>query len=85
MNDDRLDIIEAEERATATLLQSERPVPDPNFRGTLRRRLEAGRNAGRPVPFFGSLGAQIAGCFGAGVVLLAVAAAGLVGVGPFGA
>jgi hypothetical protein len=76
---------ERREAATVTLLEDQRPVPAPSFRGDLRRRLVAMPRRGRALPVFGSLGPQIAGSFGLGVVLMLVAAIGLAGVGPFGA
>lgn len=78
----------AEERdeliETARLLEASRPLPPPAFRGRLRRDLLS-----REDRF--SRGAQVRArrsvlaYGGSGTVLLAVAAAGLAGLGPFGA
>jgi hypothetical protein len=81
--DAALDEIEELEQKAVTLLRAERPFPSPNFRGELRRRLlGAGRSERRP-GLVGSLSAQIAGCLSVGVILMGVAAAGLIGAGPF--
>ena len=63
-------------------LQAERPVPHPGFRGELRRRLVA-TPARRSRP--ARVKAAIAAYAGSGLGLLAVAAIGLAGVGPFAA
>ena len=63
-------------------LEVERPVPRAAFRGELRRRLAA-QGASRPVTR--RLRLLIAACAGSGAVLLAIAAVGVAGVGPFAA
>jgi hypothetical protein len=67
----------------ATRLETERPVPRASFRGDLRRLLsrELERRPVQPR----RLRLLIAAYAGSGVALLAVAAAGLASVGPFGA
>lgn len=65
------------------LLEASRPVPRPAFRGALRRTLLAQapdlpRALPRPV-----LMRQILAFAGSGAALLVIAAAGLVGLGPF--
>jgi len=62
-------------------LQAERPVPHPGFRGELRRRLVATPARSRPA----RVKAAIAAYATSGLGLLAVAAIGLVGAGPFAA
>jgi hypothetical protein len=74
--EERRDVAQLSER-----LEQERPIPAPTFRGELRRRLLSGRQrqglgAVRFVPW-------AVGYTSAGVVCLAVAAIGLVGIGPF--
>lgn len=74
--------------ATAMRLQALRPAPAPGFRGELRRKLlgaprrERGRE-GRRTPR--AVRALAAAYVAAGTLLLAVAAAGLAGAGPFAA
>jgi hypothetical protein len=68
---------------TVALLQSERPVPSPTFRGDLRRRLVSSRDTGTAFGLRLSIPAQIGGCLGLGLALFAVTAVGLVGAGPF--
>lgn len=69
--------------ATALRLQSERPVPAPGFRGALRRRLTGvDRVPARSPRRYRALAAAYGMCGGA---LLAVAAIGLAGAGPFAA
>lgn len=75
----------AEEGEIAAMLEAQRPVPDPNFRGDLRRRLESqtadlSRSVSRPV-----LIRRIYGLAGSGATLLIVAAAGVAGLGPLAA
>ena len=73
---------EAEALARVALrLTDERPVPRPGFRGALWRHLSAdARRAGsRPR----RLGSVIAAFSGSGFLLLAIAAVGLAGAGPF--
>jgi hypothetical protein len=83
---DPLEAIEADEQRTADLLRGERPVPAPGFRGELSRRLRPQRRGGVQRAFGAfSARALAASYLGAGLVLLAVAAAGLAGAGPFGA
>lgn len=84
--DDPLREIEDAEVSTVEILHSQRPVPAPAFRGDLRRRLISSKGTTATTSALRiSLGAQIAGCLGAGLVLLAVAGIGLAGAGPFGA
>jgi hypothetical protein len=59
------------------LLRS-RPVPAAAFRGDLRRRLMADRGPRRPQ----RLWLRVAATSGSGLVLLAVAAIGVLGAGP---
>jgi hypothetical protein len=75
-DDDGIDRIE-------TRLEAERPVPRPAFRGDLRRQLvsRAERRSVAPP----RLRLLIAGFASSGTVLLAIAAIGLVGVGPLAA
>src|SRR4029453_5796033 len=61
---------------TARMLERERPVPGPAFRGELARRLRARS----PSPQ--RLGVLIGAYAGAGLALLAVVAVGLAGAGP---
>jgi hypothetical protein len=63
-------------------LRTSRAVPRPGFRGALRRRLLAD-DAPHAAP--AGLRRVIAAYAGAGTVLVAIAAVGLAGVGPFGA
>lgn len=65
--------------ATAKTLEDSRPLPRPEFRGRLRRDLaKGGRGA---APRWQPLAASYAAI---GAALLAVAAIGLTGAGPFG-
>ncbi len=74
-----LDELDPDVRHVAMLLERERPLPKPAFRGDLGRRL-ASRPA-RPAPRH--LRLLVAGQLGVGALLLAVAAAGAVAhVGP---
>jgi hypothetical protein len=84
-HDDSLEAIDAAEERTVARLYAERPVPAPAFRGELRRRLVSGSNTGART-WFGDFSARalVASYLGAGLIMLAVAAAGLVGAGPFG-
>jgi hypothetical protein len=75
MTDDRLD---PELAQLATRLQRERPVPGAAFRGDLRRTLLSRRVARRPA----RLWLRVAASSGSGLVLLAVAALGVLGAGP---
>lgn len=68
---------------TAERLEDERPVPSAGFRGELRRRLVAGVHRHRERP--ARLRLMINAYAGSGTALLAFAAAGLAGIGPFGA
>jgi hypothetical protein len=70
---------EPELDAIARRLERERPLPRPAFRGELRRRLVAG--GARPLSLT-RVRRQILAYAGSGFCLLAVAAAGLVGLGP---
>jgi hypothetical protein len=65
--------------ATARMLQSERPLPSPAFRGELARSLRG--TAIRPTPR--GLRARAIGMAAAGVLLLASAGIGVAGQGPF--
>ena len=66
--------------AMTSRLEAERPVPSAAFRGELRRRL-LGSATGVAVPR--RLRLLVAAYGGSGMALLAVAALGLVGAGPF--
>ena len=69
--------------ALALRLQAQRPAPAPTFRGDLRRRLLGGQDrAGGVMPprVVCSLAVTYAA---SGLLLLAIAAAGLVDAGPF--
>lgn len=66
--------------ATGTELRRSRPVPAAAFRGDLRRRL-MGRHQAAGVPR--RLWVWVAGSGSLGSTLLAVAAAGVAGIGPF--
>lgn len=63
------------------LLAAQRPVPQPAFRGELRRRLVRSPNATRSRP--AHLWARVAALGGSGGVLLLVGVLGLGGSGPF--
>ncbi len=81
---DPLSPIETADHATAERLRLQRPVPAPGFRGELRRLLVAGeaRRGHRLLGDF-SVRARATGYLTAGLLLLAVAAVGVAGVGPF--
>lgn len=82
--EDPLVSIETEESELTGRLYDERPVPAPNFRGELRRQLTtASGNRESSVGF--SPRVLIAGYLSSGLLLLAVALAGVAGAGPFGA
>jgi hypothetical protein len=66
----------------ADRLERERPLPAAAFRGNLRRLLVAPRKPAPGAPRWQALAASYAGL---GVLLLAVAAVGLAGGGPFAA
>lgn len=68
--------------AIARRLEAERPVPRAAFRGELRRQLLA---SGRPRTAPQRLRLLIGAYASGGTALLAVAAVGLAGLGPFGA
>lgn len=89
IEDDFDDDVQADERTRleviAERLQRERPVPRATFRGDLRRALIAGRPARQGAFATGRWRVQVATYSGLGTLLLAVAVAGLVGVGPFSA
>lgn len=70
--------------AMAERLQAGRPIPDPQFRGRLGRRLSRSHPAGQPVEL-GVIRRRIAALAGSGGALFAFALAGLAGVGPLGA
>ena len=75
-----LDRLEADALAgVGERLRDERPVPRAAFRGELRRRLLSG--AAAPAPR--RLRLAISAYAGSGAVLLALAAIGLLGAGPF--
>lgn len=77
LGSDRSALLEVADR-----LERERPVPKASFRGNLRRSLVATRApATRPR----HLRLLIAGYAGSGLLLLALAVAGLGGSGPFAA
>lgn len=67
----------------AARLVAERPVPHPAFRGELKRRLMSAKQRNQSAP--ARLRLAITAYAGSGAALLAVAAAGLAGIGPFGA
>jgi hypothetical protein len=67
----------------AQRLEAERPVPRAGFRGALRRRLLATERSEGAAP--ARVRAQIAAYAGSGATLLLLAAAGVAGIGPFGA
>lgn len=69
--------------AMAERLERERPVPAPGFRGELRRRLVAAAERRGTTPE--RLRLWIAGYATSGTALLAIAAVGLAGIGPFAA
>jgi hypothetical protein len=69
--------------ALATRLAAERPLPAPAFRGDLRRRLETAREAGAVAPR--RVRALATSYALSGLVLLAIAATGVAGGGPFAA
>jgi hypothetical protein len=66
----------------AARLEAERPVLRPAFRGELRRRLLAEEKR-RLAP--ANLGRLIAAYTGSGAILIAIAVAGVAGLGPFAA
>lgn len=67
--------------ALGVRLANERPRPNPVFRGSLGRRLDEGHRGPDPTGIL-----RLAGSLaGSGLLLVAIAAAGLVGAGPFGA
>jgi hypothetical protein len=74
--------IDPELDEVAARLRAERAVPSGAFRGELRRQLLADGQA-HPAPL--DLRRRITAYAGAGTVLVAVAAVGLIGVGPFAA
>jgi hypothetical protein len=65
-------------RETGDLVAGLRPVPAPRFRGALGRRLQAQRPRSRPP----SLAPRVTLLLVLGLLLLALAAAGLAGAGP---
>jgi hypothetical protein len=69
----------------AERLESDRPLPGPTFRGNLRRRLfgTSSQPRSRPSAATARFRLWVAGYTAAGTLCLAVAAIGLVGVGPF--
>lgn len=70
--------------AMAETLEDSRPLPRPEFRGELRRRLAGGRP--RPAKARQARWQPAAASYAVlGTTLLALAAVGLTGVGPFGA
>jgi hypothetical protein len=78
-----IDPHEAEALArVANRLTDERPVPRPAFRGALWRHLSTGAESS-PVRRPQRVGSLIAAFAGSGFLLLAIAAMGLAGAGPF--
>jgi hypothetical protein len=69
--------------AVGMQLSAARPLPDPNFRGELRRRLAGAQASGAPAP--GRVRALAAAYALSGLLLLAVAGVGVAGGGPFAA
>ena len=69
--------------ALADRLEQERPIPSSGFRGNLRRTLLTRIGPGSAQPQ--RVGSLIGAYAGSGVVLLAVAALGIAGVGPLAA
>ena len=67
--------------AVAARLENERPIPAPGFRGELRRRLVAAAERRGTTPE--RLRLWIAGYATSGTTLLAIAAVGVAGIGPF--
>jgi hypothetical protein len=83
MNDEFDDIFEdcrerAELEGVARMLESERPLPSPVFRGELARSLRAGTT--QPTPR--RLRARVIALVAAGVLLLTSAGIGIAGQGP---
>ena len=80
--------VPAEERARLTevadRLERDRPLPRATFRGDLKRLLLGGGRASERVST-GRWRVLVATYSGLGALLLAVAAVGLAGAGPFGA
>jgi hypothetical protein len=74
--------IDPELDEVAARLHAERAVPGGAFRGELRRQLVADE---QPDPAPLDLRRRITAYAGAGTALVAIAAVGLVGVGPFAA
>lgn len=69
--------------ATAMRLQAQRPNPAPTFRGDLRRRLLGKPSGRRHVATRRGARALALSYAASGLILLAVAAIGLAGAGPF--
>lgn len=67
----------------AEALERERPLPTPAFRSALRRRLLADATGSPVAPR--RLRALVTACAGSGAALLAIAAIGVAGAGPFAA
>jgi hypothetical protein len=79
-----LEPAEAERMVAVGLqLSAARPLPDPNFRGELRRRLAGAQASGAVSPR--RVRALAASYALTGLLLLAVTAAGAAGSGPFAA
>ncbi len=79
-----LDPVEAERAVEVGLqLSAARPLPDPNFRGELRRQLAGAQASGVVAPR--RVRALAASYALAGLLLLAVAGVGVAGGGPFAA
>lgn len=74
--------LDPETDAIVARLEAERPIPHPTFRGALRRHLAA-------IPTSASVPRRlrllITGYAAGGLALLAIAAIGVVGAGPFAA
>lgn len=75
----RHDELERDLHDLASRLESERPVPGAAFRGDLRRRLLSSPGSGAPA----RLRLMISAYAGSGAALLAIAAVGVAGMGPF--
>jgi hypothetical protein len=71
--------------AVADRLERDRPVPRAAFRGDLRRLLVKGGDRARRAARANRWRVLVATYSGLGALLLAVAAIGLAGAGPFGA
>jgi hypothetical protein len=77
--------VEETEPATAALLRAQLPVPAADFREDLRRQITSSGPDGGRAGVEPSVKAQLATYVLSGAVLLALAAVGLGGAGPFAA